>query len=92
MKNKKSKKKNKEKEEEVIGKLCNIKGFRSFVKEDAKSKIWDVIPEEEEYGGMYISFDCKKIYNLYKDYPDNMTEEEIEIFEKENPLWKELFK
>lgn len=80
-----------EKEEEVIGKLSNIKGFRSFIKKDAKSKVWDAIPEEED-GGMYISFDCKKIYNLYKDYPDNMTEEEIEIFEKERPLWKKLFK
>lgn len=79
-----------EKEEETIEKPCNIKGFRSFAKEDAKSKIWNVTPEEED-GGMYISFDCKKIYNLYKDYPDNMTEEEIEIFEKERPLWKKLF-
>lgn len=81
-----------EKEEETIEKPCNIKGFRSFVKEDAKSKMWDVIPEEDEDGAMYISFDCKKIYNLYNDYPDNMTEEEIEIFEKENPLWKKMFK
>ncbi|MGF0094973.1 DUF7675 family protein [Peptoniphilus sp. SGI.035] len=30
-------------------------------------------------GELNISFDRKKIYNLFRDYPYNMTDEEIKI-------------
>lgn len=33
-----------------------------------------------------------KIYNLFKDYPYNLTSEEKEIFDKENPYWADFFK
>ena len=38
-----------------------------------------------------LSFDRKKIYNLFEDYPYNMTEEEVEIFDSENPFWRDFF-
>lgn len=42
--------------------------------------------------GLWIfSFNKKKEYNLFEDYPHNLTEEEREIFDKENPEWKEFF-
>ena len=42
--------------------------------------------------GLFLfSFDKKKVYNLFQDYPDKLTPEEKEIFEKENPFWVEFF-
>lgn len=43
-------------------------------------------------GPMLISFDKKKVYNLWQDYPHNMTKEEVELFDKENPFWADFFK
>lgn len=62
-----------------------------FVKKNESDIIWwyenpDVIGEH------IFSFDKKKIYNLFKDYPQNLTLEEKEIFDKENPYWANFFK
>lgn len=43
-------------------------------------------------GELLFSFDKKKIYNLWVDYPYNFTKEEKEIFDKECPYWKDFFK
>lgn len=43
-------------------------------------------------GKFLFSLDGKKIYNLFRDYPHNMTPEEVRIFDRENPLWAEFFK
>ena len=40
---------------------------------------------------MLITFDKQKFYNLFEDYPHNMSSEEIEIFDKENPFWADFF-
>lgn len=50
---------------------------------------WKDTPDD--IGLRIFSFDKKKEYNLYGDYPDNLTKEEREIFEKENPWWKGFF-
>ena len=42
-------------------------------------------------GLMLFTFDKGKFYNLFEDYPQNMTSEEVEIFDKENPYWAEFF-
>lgn len=42
-------------------------------------------------GEFVFTFDKKKLYNLFADYPHNLTSAEKEIFDKENPYWKEFF-
>ena len=36
--------------------------------------------------------DKVKVYNLFRDYPDKLTEEEKALFDRENPFWAEYFK
>lgn len=55
-----------------------------FQKYDENDKIWWA-GEEGRVGVFYFTFDKKKIYELDKDYPQNLTKEEKEIFDKENP-------
>lgn len=77
-----------------------------FYKENEHNQIWEVehyiiidttkkvAPDNVDgiIGELLFSFDKKKIYNLWKDYPYNFTEEEIKIFDKEQPYWAEFFK
>lgn len=42
-------------------------------------------------GEFIFSFDKTKEYNLFQDYPYRLTAEEKELFDKENPHWKEFF-
>ena len=59
--------------------------------EHPENKIWEV-EEIGVIGGLLFSFDKKKIYNLWKDYPQNFSPEEKEIFDREYPYWAEFFK
>lgn len=62
-----------------------------FYKKNPKDKIWWVDNGDEVKGEMVFSFDKKKLYNLFKDYPQNLSKEEKEIFDSENEFWKEYF-
>lgn len=42
-------------------------------------------------GEWLFTFDGKEIYNLFSDYPHKLSKEEKEIFDRENPYWKEFF-
>jgi hypothetical protein len=63
----------------------------SFYKENESDKIYWV-DNFEERGSFLFTFDKKKIYNLFADYPHNLTAEEKAIFDKENPYWMNFFK
>ena len=45
-----------------------------------------------EKGLWLFSFDREKIYNLFEDYPDKLTAEEVEIFDREQPYWADFFR
>ena len=62
-----------------------------FYKKTPKDQIWWVDNGGEVKGEMVFSFDKKKLYNLFKDYPQNLSKEEKEIFDSENEFWKEYF-
>lgn len=62
-----------------------------FYKHNDTDQIWWT-GDLETVGDLLFTFDKKKIYNLFKDYPHNLTKEQKEIFDKENPYWKNFFK
>jgi len=59
-------------------------------KEHKKDKIYWV-DNFDRVGEYLFTFDKKKFYNLFADYPHNLTEEERRIFDKENPYWAKFF-
>lgn len=61
-----------------------------FYKENDTDKVWWV-DNSEVVGEHLFSFDKKKVFNLFRDYPWALTDEERTIFDTENPYWKEFF-
>lgn len=59
-------------------------------KENETDNIWWV-DNYDTVGEHLFTFDKVKIYNLFADYPHNLTPEEKEIFDRENPYWAEFF-
>lgn len=58
--------------------------------ETTNSFTW--IDNPDRVGEMLFTFDGKKIFNLFRDYPHELTEEQKRIFDSENPYWAEFFK
>ena len=76
--------------DEPIFSESNLEGYSDFYKDSEESKVW-WIDKIGVIGEFLFSFDKKKIYNLFLDYPHNMTEEEVEIFDSENLFWRDFF-
>lgn len=51
---------------------------------------WKETPDTK--GDWIFSFDRKKEFNLFADYPDRLTPEQKAIFDRENPQWRDFFK
>lgn len=66
------------------------KGY-PFYKDGEKSKVWWVDNSNDSVGSYLFSFDKKKVYNLFRDYPDALTKEEKEIFDSSEPYWRDFF-
>ena len=52
-----------------------------FFKNNPDDKIW-----------WLFSFDKKHIFNMFRDYPHELTDEQKKIFDEENPYWADFFK
>lgn len=50
------------------------------------------VDNPDQIGEMNFTFDGKKIFNLFQDYPHELTEEQKSLFDKENPFWADFFK
>lgn len=57
----------------------------SWGKVDESDRVW-WLDDPESTGELIFSFDRKKSYNFWQDYPDKLTPEEREIFARENPV------
>lgn len=63
----------------------------NFYKNNPDDKIW-WLEDSEQIGVWLFSFDKKKIFNMFEDYPQKLTSEEKRIFDAENPYWADFFK
>lgn len=58
--------------------------------EDEGKVQWIKNPEKK--GEFLFTFDGIRIFNLFRDYPHELTAKQKEIFDAENPYWAEFFK
>jgi hypothetical protein len=58
--------------------------------EENKKVKW--VSDRNKIGEHLFTFDGKKIFNLFRDYPHKLTKEQKEIFDSENPYWANFFK
>lgn len=63
----------------------------NFYKQNPNDKIWWV-DNIDTVGEHLFTFDKKRIFNLFLDYPYKLSKKEKAIFDKENPFWKDFFK
>ena len=63
-----------------------------WYKENQNNKIWWLDNGNEKTGEFIFSFDKKTKFNLFADYPHKLSQEQIEIFIKEEPFWANFFK
>ena len=62
-----------------------------FYKENDNDRVWWVNTVDKV--GLYLfTFDRKKIYNLFSDYPRTLSPEEKKIFDEEHPYWRKFFR
>ena len=63
----------------------------NFYKNNPDDKIW-WLEDPDQIGVWLFSFDRKKIFNMFEDYPQKLTSEEKRIFDAESPYWADFFK
>lgn len=61
-----------------------------FYKNHDTDTIWWV--SSPMIGSLMFSFNRITVFNLWSDYPFNLTSKQKEIFDRENPYWADFFK
>lgn len=64
--------------------------YKRFYK-NHKSDVICWVDNTGRIGEHLFTFDKVKIYNLFRDYPHELTKQEREIFDRENPYWRKFF-
>lgn len=59
-----------------------------WYKENPNDQVWWLYSDVDE---IIFSFDRIHKYYLFGDYPDKLTKEQKEIFDRENPYWVDFF-
>lgn len=62
-----------------------------WYKNNETDKIWWK-DTPDNVGEWLFSFDKKKVFNMFRDYPHELTPKQKEIFDEENPEWANFFK
>lgn len=62
-----------------------------WYKKDDGDKVW-WLDIQDNIGTMVFSFDRKKKFYLFRDYPYKLTKQEKEIFDKDQPFWADFFR
>lgn len=62
-----------------------------WCKKRSTDKVWWLNNIDKVMGEFVFSFDRKKQYNLFRDYPEKLSSEEKRIFNSENPYWVKFF-
>lgn len=68
-----------------------------YINTDVKNQVKGVggkvfwLDNPDIIGEWVFTFDKIKVYNMFSDYPEKLTKEEKEIFDKENPYWRDFF-
>lgn len=63
-----------------------------FFKNNKNDIIWWIDNSEESKGEWLFTFDKITIFNMFSDYPQKLTKEQKEIFDRENPYWADFFR
>lgn len=65
--------------------------FELYKNNDTDIISW--VDNSDVLGERVFTFDeGKTLYNMFADYPHNMTPQEVEIFDRENPYWANFFR
>ena len=59
---------------------------------DKKNIKFEWIRDPEQKGEFLFTFDGERVFNLFRDYPHELTDEQKKLFNAENPYWAEYFK
>ena len=73
--------------------MFTITQDESNIREGYKNKESDSIwwTTSPHVGEFLFSFDKRKIYNMFQDYPMKLSKSEQALFAKENPYWRRFF-
>lgn len=59
------------------------------------ARVWEVAKIDSRghtsRTGPLVTFDRHRVYSLFADFPDHMTEEQISIIKEEMPYWADFF-